>query len=115
MSTPLGQLIREKRESLSAIAERAGLPLPTVSKLANAELTTMPRRETLIALAKGLECPVEIVNRAAAATAGYVLQTDRGDDPQTEVIIAGLAEITPEQRKQIAALLHAMRRPSSLQ
>jgi transcriptional regulator with XRE-family HTH domain len=123
---PLQQLIHERLRdrgwSYGAVARRAGLPRSTVYTLATTRnLVRPPRPATIDALAKGLDAPVSVVRTAAAESTGlhYYNQAPAGrqrqDDRERELLIASIDELSPDDRRHVAALVESLRnRTSSL-
>jgi transcriptional regulator with XRE-family HTH domain len=121
---PLQRLIQERlRErgwSYGEVARRGGLPRSTVYTLAaTRNLARPPRPATIDALAKGLDVPVSAVRAAAAESTGMhyydeipVGQEDSGDR-EREVLIASIDELTPEDRRHVAALVESLRNRAS--
>ena len=110
------QRLREQGWSYGEVARRGGLPRSTVYTLATTRnLTRPPRPATIDALAKGLDVPVSAV-RAAAASTGlhYYDQTPAGQenpgDQERELLIASIDELTPEDRRHVAALVESLRK-----
>jgi transcriptional regulator with XRE-family HTH domain len=117
---PLQRLIRqrlaERSWSYGDVARRGGLPRSTVYTLASTRnLARPPRPATIDALAKGLDVPVAAVCAAAAESTGlhYYDQTPAGrEDPadrERELLIASIDELTPEDRRHVAALVESLR------
>lgn len=122
--TPLRRLIlgrmREHGLSYGDVARRGGLPRSTVYTLAITQnLGRPPRPATLDALAKGLDVPVSAVRAAAAESTGlhyYDEAPDRRErlgDPERDLLIASIDELTPEDRQHVAALVESLRRKAS--
>ena len=95
---------------------RGGLPHSTVHTLAaTRNLARPPRPATIDALAKGLDVPVSAVRAAAAASTGlhYYDEAPAGPenpgDPERELLIASIDELTPEDRRHVAALVESLR------
>ena len=118
---PLQRLIRQRlREwgwSYGEVARRGGLPRSTVYTLATTRnLARPPRPATIDALAKGLDVPVPALRAAAAESAGlhYYDQRPAGQehkaDPERELLIASIDELTPEGRRHVAALVESLRK-----
>ena len=109
------QRLRERGWSYREVARRGGLPHSTVHTLAaTRNLGRPPRPATIDALAKGLEVPVSAVRAAAAASTGlhYYDETDGPEnpgDPERELLIASIDELTPEDRRHVAALVESLR------
>src|SRR5579859_6629562 len=117
---PLQRLIRERlRErgwSYGDVARRGGLPRSTVYTLATTRnLVRPPRPATIDALAKGLDVPVSAVRTAAAESTGlhYYDEVPAGRedlaDRERELLIASIDELTPEDRRHVAALVESLR------
>jgi transcriptional regulator with XRE-family HTH domain len=110
------QRLRERGWSYGEVARRGGLPRSTVYTLATTRnLTRPPRPATIDALAKGLDVPVSAVRAAAAESTGLhyydqvpAWQQGRGD-PERELLIASIDELTPEDRRHVAALVESLR------
>jgi hypothetical protein len=95
--------------SYGEIARRGGLPRSTVYHLASHhQPVRVPNPRTLERLAVGLEVPEHVVRAAAAAAAGFVLDEQPADDPETEVLVASLARLTPQERRHVSALVRSM-------
>jgi transcriptional regulator with XRE-family HTH domain len=117
---PLQRLIqdrlRERGWSYGGVARRGGLPRSTVYTLASTRnLGRPPRPATIDALAKGLDVPVSAVRTAAAESTGmhyYDEPTARPQNPgdrDRELLIASIDELTPEDRRHVAALVESLR------
>jgi transcriptional regulator with XRE-family HTH domain len=117
---PLQRLIRQRmRErgwSYGEIARRGELPRSTVYTLAmTRNLGRPPRPATIDALAQGLDVPVSVVRAAAAESTGlhYYDEAPAGrenpGDPERELLIASIDELTPEERRHVAALVESLR------
>ena len=82
-------------------------------------LTRPPRPDTIDALARGLDVPVAVVRAAAAESAGlhYYNQAPDGQehpaDQERELLIASIDELTPEDRRHVAALVESLRNRTS--
>jgi len=126
-SNPLQRLIqqrlRERGWSYGEVARRGALPRSTVYTLATTRnLVRPPRPATIDRLAKGLDVPVSAVRAAAAASTGlhYYEETQAGSpggegDQQRELLIASIDELSPEDRRHVAALVESLRnRPGRL-
>jgi transcriptional regulator with XRE-family HTH domain len=121
---PLQRLIlerlRERGWSYGEVARRGGLPRSTVYTLAaTRNLVRPPRPATIDALAKGLEVPVSAVRAAAAQSTGlhYYDEVPAGredsGDRERELLIASIDELTPEDRRHVAALVESLRNRAS--
>jgi len=117
---PLQRLIRrqlrERGLSYGQVARRGGLPRSTVYTLAiTRNLVRPPRPATIDALARGLGVPASAVRAAAAESAGlhYYEDTPARPDPpgdgDRELLIASIDELTPEDRRHVAALVESLR------
>ena len=125
---PLQRLIHQRLQdrgwSYGAVARRAGLPRSTVYTLATTRnLVRPPRPATIDALAKGLDVPVSAVRAAAAESTGLHYYegpppgAGRGEagDSERELLIASIDELSPDDRRHVAALVESLRnRASSL-
>jgi transcriptional regulator with XRE-family HTH domain len=110
------QRLRERRWSYGEVARRGGLPRSTVYTLATTRnLARPPRPATIDALAKGLDVPVSVVRAAAAESTGLHYYDDVAAGPQhtpdreRELLIASIDELTPEDRRHVAALVESLR------
>src|SRR5690242_8910255 len=121
---PLQRLIRqrmgERGWSYGEVARRGGLPRSTVYTLAmTRNLGRPPRPATIDALAQGLDVPVSAVRAAAAESTGlhYYDQVPAGQehpgDQERELLIASIDELTPEDRRHVAALVESLRNRAS--
>jgi transcriptional regulator with XRE-family HTH domain len=120
-SNPLQRLIArrltEQGWSYGEVARRGGLPRSTVYTLATTRnLARPPRPATLDGLAKGLDVPVSVVRAAAAESTGlhYYDDVPAGPGPagdlERDLLIASIDELTPEDRRHVAALVESLRR-----
>jgi transcriptional regulator with XRE-family HTH domain len=114
------QRLRERSWSYGDVARRGGLPRSTVYTLATTRnLARPPRPATIDALAKGLDVPVSAVRAAAAESTGlhyYDEPPARPQDPgdrERELLIASIDELTPEDRRHVAALVESLRNRAS--
>jgi len=114
------QRMRERGWSYGDVARRGELPRSTVYTLAQTRnLTRPPRPVTIDALAKGLDVPVSAVRAAAAESTGLHYYDEapagRGDlgDRERELLIASIDELTPEDRRHVAALVESLRKKTS--
>jgi transcriptional regulator with XRE-family HTH domain len=110
------QRLRERGWSYGEVAKRSQLPRSTVYTLAmTRNLTRPPRPATIDALAQGLEVPVSAVRTAAAESTGLHYYDDapfgpeQPGDQQRELLIASIDELTPEDRRHVAALVDSLR------
>jgi transcriptional regulator with XRE-family HTH domain len=114
------QRLRERGWSYGEVARRSGLPRSTVYTLAmTRNLARPPRPATLDGLAKGLDVPVSAVRAAAAESTGlhYYDEVPAGreppGDPERDLLIASIDELTPEDRRHVAALVESLRNRAS--
>jgi transcriptional regulator with XRE-family HTH domain len=114
------QRLREQGWSYREVARRGGLPHSTIHTLATTRnLARPPRPATIDALARGLDVPVTVVRVAAAESTGmhYYDETPAGhhdqDDQERELLIASIDELTPEDRRHVAALVESLRHRAS--
>ena len=114
------QRLRERGWSYGDIARRGGLPRSTVYTLAvTRNLTRPPRPATIDALAKGLDVPVAAVRAAAAESTGLYYydkapgEPEKPGDPERELLIASIDELTPEDRQHVAALVESLRKKTT--
>jgi transcriptional regulator with XRE-family HTH domain len=111
------QTLRERKLSYGDVARRGGLPRSTVYTLATTRnLVRPPRPATIDALAKGLDMPVSMVRAAAAESTGlhYYDDTASGqgqpEDQERDLLIASIDELSPEDRRHVAALVESLRK-----
>jgi transcriptional regulator with XRE-family HTH domain len=120
-SNPLQRLIRQRLDeqgwSYGDVAKRGGLPRSTVYTVAtNRNLARPPRPVTLNGLAWGLDLPVSAVRAAAAASTGLHYYDDEPgapepvSDPERDLLIASIDELTAEDRRHVAALVDSLRK-----
>ena len=114
------QLLHERSWSYGDVARRGGLPRSTVYTLATTRnLVRPPRPATIDALAKGIDVPVSAVRAAAAESTGlhYYDETSAGaprqGDRERELLIASIDELSPEDRRHVAALVESLRNRTS--
>ena len=118
---PLQRLIRQRLDergwSYGEVARRGGLPRSTVYTLAmTRNLARPPRPATIDALARGLDVPVSAIRAAAAESTGlhYYDEGPAGQehqaDQERELLIASIDELTPEDRRHVAALVESLRK-----
>jgi transcriptional regulator with XRE-family HTH domain len=111
-STALQDLMRERLErqgwSYGDVARRGGVPRSTVHHLATVErLARMPQPATLEGLARGLELPLDTVRRAAAETCGIHLY-EASADPEVDLLMASLKQLSPQDRRHVTALVESL-------
>ncbi len=115
------QRLRERGWSYREAARRGGLPHSTVHTLATTRnLARPPRPTTIDALAKALDVPVSAVRAAAAESTGLhyydeapAEDDDDAGDRERKLLIASIDELTPEDRRHVAALVESMRKKTS--
>jgi len=114
------QRLRECRLSYGEVSRRGGLPRSTVYTLATTRnLVRPPRPATIDALARGLDVPVAMVRAAAAESTGlhyYDEAPTRGNargDQERELLIASIDELSPQDRRHVAALVESLRRKAA--
>lgn len=73
--------MRERGWTYEEVGLRGDVPRGTVWALAHKPLAAPPRHSTIERLARGLELPVDVVEEAAAKSAGYLLTTVETSDP----------------------------------
>ncbi|MGW1914009.1 helix-turn-helix domain-containing protein [Streptomyces sp. NPDC002076] len=124
MANALQRLIRERLDakgwSYGDVARRGAVPRSTVHHLATADrVVRMPQATTLEGLAKGLQLPLDTVRRAAAEACGIHVyggpaapDTDgtaaRATDPEVELLIASVQQLSAEDRRHVAALVESL-------
>ena len=93
------------------------MPRSTVYTLAiTRNLARPPRPATLDGLAQGLDLPVSAVRAAAAESTGLHYYDEAPAGPQRpgnrerEILIASIDELTPEDRRHVAALVESLRK-----
>lgn len=101
------QVASERGWSLREIARRSGLPPATVQKASNPDSPSVPRRETLEALARGLNVPTTMLLTAAIDDYGVTPAVDP-DDPSVSLVVHAMQELTPQRRAELASLARAM-------
>jgi transcriptional regulator with XRE-family HTH domain len=118
-TNPLQRLIlerlREEGWSYGEVARRGALPRSTVYNLAiTRNLARPPRPATINALAKGLGVPVAAVRAAAAESVGLHYYDEApgrqrpAGDRQAELLIGRIDELSPEDRRHVAALVESL-------
>jgi transcriptional regulator with XRE-family HTH domain len=114
------QRLRERGWSYGEVARRGGMPRSTVYTLATTRnLARPPRPATIDSLAKGLDVPVSAVRAAAAESTGLHYYDEASAGPQAsgdrerELLIASIDELTPEDRRHVAALVESLRSRAS--
>ena len=121
---PLQRLIRQRLDdhgwSYGDVAKRGGLPRSTVYTLATTRnLARPPRPATLNGLAWGLDLPVSVVRSAAAESTGLHYYDDEpgtpgpARDPERDLLIASIDELTSDDRRHVAALVESLRKKAA--
>jgi transcriptional regulator with XRE-family HTH domain len=110
---PLQELIRtrmaEQRWSLADVARRGMLPHSTVHYLATNERPSRPPHpRTISRLAQGLDLPADQVRAAAAQAVGYTVMAEAGKDPDVEILVAALGQLSPQDRRHVTALVRSL-------
>ncbi|MFF7354027.1 MULTISPECIES: helix-turn-helix domain-containing protein [Streptomyces] len=124
MANALQQLIRERLDrqgwSYGDVARRGGVPRSTVHHLATTDrVVRMPQATTLEGLAKGLQLPLDTVRRAAAEACGIHVYgapagqegdgtAARAADPEVDLLIASVQQLSAEDRRHVAALVESL-------
>jgi transcriptional regulator with XRE-family HTH domain len=117
VANALQQIIKERLDqrgwSYGDVARRGGIPRSTVHHLATAErLVRMPLPASLEGLSKGLELPLDTVRRAAAEACGIHLYSEgpspTPQDPDVDMLIASVQQLSAEDRKHVAALVESL-------
>jgi transcriptional regulator with XRE-family HTH domain len=116
------QRLRERGWSYGEVARRGGMPRSTLYTLATTlNLARPPRPATIDALAKGLDVPVSVVRAAAAEATGLHYYDDTpaeqpaGGYLERQLLIASIDELSPEDRRHVAALVESLRKKASEQ
>jgi transcriptional regulator with XRE-family HTH domain len=114
------QRLRERGWSYGDVARRGGVPRSTVYTLAiTRNLARPPRPATLDGLARGLDLPVTAVRAAAAESTGLHYYDEapggaqRPDNREREILIASIDELTPDDRRHVAALVESLRKKTA--
>jgi hypothetical protein len=101
--------MRELRYSYGDVARLGKLPRSTVHHLAtHGRSGRLPHPATLERLAAGLDLPLPVVQGAAALAAGFILDSQVSDDPEIDVLVASLVQLSPADRRHVAALVRSM-------
>ncbi|MBF9071623.1 helix-turn-helix transcriptional regulator [Streptacidiphilus sp. NEAU-YB345] len=94
--------------SYGDVARRGAIPRSTVHHLATADrLVRMPQPNTLEGLARGLELPLDTVRRAAAEACGIHVY-EAAPDPEVDVLIASVQQLSAQDRRHVAALVESL-------
>ncbi|MFJ2396453.1 helix-turn-helix domain-containing protein [Streptomyces sp. NPDC087843] len=123
MANALQQIIRDRLDregwSYGEVARRGGIPRSTVHHLATAErVVRMPQPSTLEGLSKGLGLSLDTVRRAAAEACGiHVYAADPASaaadagasaDPEVDLLIASVQQLSVDDRRHVAALVESL-------
>jgi transcriptional regulator with XRE-family HTH domain len=123
VANALQQIIRDRLDregwSYGEVARRGGLPRSTVHHLATAErVVRMPQPSTLEGLSKGLGLSLDTVRRAAAEACGiHVYAADAPPavgapgapaDPEVDLLIASVQQLSADDRRHVAALVESL-------
>jgi hypothetical protein len=101
--------MRELHYSYGDVARLGKLPRSTVHHLAtHGRSGRLPNPATLEHLAAGLDLPLSMVRTAAASAAGFVLDSQASEDPEIDVLVASLVQLSPPERRHVAALVRSM-------
>lgn len=101
--------MRELHYSYGDVARLGKLPRSTVHHLAtHGRSGRLPNPATLEHLAAGLDLPLSVVRAAAASAAGFVLDSQASEDPEIDVLVASLVQLSPADRRHVAALVRSM-------
>jgi transcriptional regulator with XRE-family HTH domain len=110
------QRLRERNWSYGEVARRGGLHRSTVYTLAiTRNLGRPPRPVTIDGLARGLDVPVAVVRAAAAESTGLHYYDEppagqhRPGDQERDLLIASIDELSPADRRHVAALVESLR------
>ena len=96
-------------ETFASIARRGDMPRQTVQALARrSQVRATPREDTIQALARGMNMPVDIVKAAAGLTAGYGQGTAALEDDKVRLLVEMASELDAEKMEAL------MRRARSL-
>jgi transcriptional regulator with XRE-family HTH domain len=107
--------LEQRGWSYGDVARRGGIPRSTVHHLATtARAAAMPQQATLEGLARGLDLPLDTLRRAAAEACGIHLYhqgpTDTATEPEVDMLIASVAQLSPADRRHVAALVESLLR-----
>ncbi|MEU0039509.1 MULTISPECIES: helix-turn-helix transcriptional regulator [unclassified Streptomyces] len=123
MANALQQIIRDRLDregwSYGEVARRGGIPRSTVHHLATAErVVRMPQPSTLEGLSKGLGLSLDTVRRAAAEACGIhvyaadpasaVADAGASADPEVDLLIASVQQLSVDDRRHVAALVESL-------
>ena len=101
--------MRQLHYSYGDVARLGELPRSTVHHLAtHGRSGRLPNPATLEHLAAGLDLPLSVVRAAAASAAGFVLDSQASEDPKIDVLVASLVQLSPADRRHVAALVRSM-------
>jgi transcriptional regulator with XRE-family HTH domain len=108
----LSRLVKERRAELGVslaqiveLSEDPDLNPSWISRLENGQLKDAPKRERLVSLAKGLRLGFQLVARAAAAQfMGVEDDAEWSSDGSVRAVVARMAELSEEGRRDLADL-----------
>lgn len=114
MDNPLAELVTAHCErtgdTLAAIAARGGMSRQTLSGLVNRQgPKAFPRHGTLVALAKGLDLPLDTV-RQVAAVAAYGEGDTAAPRRLVSILMAQAESLTDGQLEVVLATARAVKR-----
>lgn len=109
----LSRLVRERRAELGLslakvekAAEDPDLTANWINRLELGVLRGAPSTERLASLAKGLRLDVDVVGRAAAAQfMGVKDLSIWSEDGSVQIVVAHMADLTPEGRRDLAEMV----------
>lgn len=108
----LNELVQSRLAELSLsygqVAKRGGLPKATVANLATQPLRQVPRAETLVALAKGLDLPISAIQETVAYCVGLVYVTPPGQSHITRALIDTVGRLSPADQKTVVRVAEGL-------
>jgi len=112
MRDELSRLVKERRAelgmSLAQVEAASGdttLTASWINRLENGQLRDAPKRDRLASLAAGLQLPFQVVARAAGAQfMGIEDEAGWNADHSVRVVVARMAELSEDGRKDLADL-----------
>jgi transcriptional regulator with XRE-family HTH domain len=96
----------ETGDKLADIAERGGMPHQTLSAILHRTARSIPRRETLAKLAKGLDMDLATVEQAAARAASAGGEFDI--DPRLATLIAHARKLDDARIRALVVMARAL-------
>jgi transcriptional regulator with XRE-family HTH domain len=105
----LQQLVRDRMDergmSYRELAEKAGVASSTIHSLVTRPYDRQtPQPETLEGLARGLDLPYDVLERAAAGVAGYRVEDVPSLDPDVEIVAALAGQLDPDGRRELTRI-----------